>query len=112
MAILAGIDLVEIKQFETSVREGGELFLKKIFTDSEFKDSRTEHLAGIFAGKEAILKALSLKPVFWLPLEITKEANGRPKAQLPKSLASKYISWDLSISHSGNYAVAVFVALE
>ncbi len=108
MRVLTGIDLVDIRQFNDSVRHGGERFLQKIFTQVELKNPDTTHLAGLFAAKEAIIKALSLKPNSWLSIEILSQKNGRPKVKLSNKKAS---NGDLSISHSGNYAVALFVAL-
>lgn len=103
-----GVDLVDVSHFQLSIERGGERFLKKIFTESELDNSRVEHLAGLFAAKEAITKALSISPGSWQKICITKEKSGRPEVKIESFKGSKY---DLSISHDGNFAMAVFIWL-
>lgn len=109
--VKTGIDLVNIADFENSLRSGGENFTKKVFNSSELRNGKTEHLAGVFAAKEAIIKALSLPAGSWLDIFISYEDNGRPVANLSKSFEENLKSFDLSISHSDDYAIALFVAL-
>lgn len=109
--IKTGIDLVYIPEFESSLRSGGENFTKKVFNSSELRNGSTQHLAGVFAAKEAIIKALSLPAGSWLKIYINNDEDGRPQVKLPKFFKGKINSYDLSISHSGDYAVAVFVTL-
>lgn len=109
--IKTGIDLVYIPEFESSQRAGGENFVKKVFHSCELQKVSGEHLAGIFAAKEAIAKALSLPAGSWLKIYINNDEDGRPQVKLPKFLEEKITSYDLSISHSRDYAVAVFVVL-
>lgn len=107
--ICTGIDVVDIKDFERSLKNGGQNFLNKLFTKKEQQNKNIVHLAGIFAAKEAVLKALSLKPGKWLETEILYEKTGRPYVHFYKDIKSK--SFDLSISHTKTTAVAVFVAI-
>lgn len=109
--VRTGIDLISIADFESSLRSGGENFTRKVFHRSEFGNKDTKHLAGIFAAKEAIIKAMSLSGGSWLKICISYQSDGRPIANLPQNCQEKFKSFDLSISHSGDYAVAVFVAL-
>ena len=55
-----GIDIVHIPEFEKLMQDRG--FIKRVFHESELKDYRAEHLAGIFAAKEAFFKAINQKP--------------------------------------------------
>lgn len=107
--ILTGIDIVDISDFKKSLKNGGKIFLDKIFTKSEQKNLNPIHLAGVFAAKEAITKALSMPIGSWLKIEISHEKSGRPKVSFP--LSGKYQSFDLSISHTEETAIASFVAL-
>ena len=78
----------------------------------------TEHpvqsMAGIFAAKEALLKALPQRPAcFWTDMEIVHAEHGRPRFVFSGALAQRLASLGLqtlvSISHSGDYAHAVAV---
>lgn len=121
MEVKIGCDLVNIKKFKKSAQRGESKFLNKIFSPSELAGSpKMETLAGIFAAKEAVIKALAaegeprhrreLKAGDWHKIEIVKNKNGRPKAKLSES-HMKIISNDISISHDGEYAVAIAVFL-
>ena len=63
MILGAGVDIVEIFRMKDAVKRWGEEFLTKIFTPREIKYSNSkkfpyQHLAGRFAAKEAVFKAL------------------------------------------------------
>lgn len=105
-----GIDIVYIPKFAKSVEKQGETFLSKIFLEVELESGvKPNHLAGIFAAKEAVMKALSLPVGSWLKICVTSEENGRPKVQfLDDSL--HFSNYDLSISHDQDYAIAIFIA--
>ena len=107
MNIKAGCDIVKISR----VKKLTESALKKIFHRSELKDYRHEHLAGIFAVKEAVFKALDLKVNSFLDVEIKYQTSGRPFLILSPELKNKISSIDCSVSHDGDYAIAVVVAI-
>ncbi len=111
MRIKAGSDLVYMPGFRNALGR----IKDRVFSPFELKnpkDSNTEHLAGVFAAKEAVIKALGLKPGCWLGIEIVNKKSGKPVVKLAKNLGKgKMLSCDLSISHDGKYAVAFFVAL-
>lgn len=107
--ILVGTDIVDIEDFKKSLKNGGPIFLRKLFTPQEQENLDLVHLAGLFAAKEAVLKALSLKPGRWLEIEVQNEESGRPKVSLPKNI--KLISFDLSVSHTDSYAIAFFATI-
>lgn len=106
-----GIDLVYIPRFAKTVEARGENFLKKIFLESELsRGLDMNHLAGIFAGKEAVIKALSLEAGSWLNIRIYEQKSGGPKVQLFKKHYQNS-KCDISISHDNEYAIAIFSIL-
>lgn len=108
MEIKVGNDLVDISRFKNSLSK----IQDKIFLPSELKRTEVRHLSGIFAAKEAITKALDLKPGTWQKIEILNSKSGKPEVRLSKELIrSKIINYDLSISHDANYSIATFVVL-
>lgn len=99
-----GVDLVQISEFQARLSEAGGL--EKIFLDSEREHTKSpESLAGAFAAKEAFMKALGRK-VDWLDVWVEKDKWGRPKL-ISKLTQNEEV--EVSISHSGDYAVAVVV---
>ena len=103
MQIKTGIDIVYIKKMDNLI-EGR----SRIFHASEMQDDRPEHLAGIFAVKEAFFKALEQNPDF-LSLEVKKTDNGKPVVSYVG--IEGIHSVDVSISHEKDYAVASVVMI-
>lgn len=103
--IKCGVDLVSISEFEKRLQKGGAPLIKKIFLEKELENTGVAHLAGVFAAKEAVLKALALPVGSWQHIEIAYNKKGRPKVWVG---GKKFKESDLSISHAGDYAVAVF----
>lgn len=111
MKIVTGIDLVYLPRFKRSAKFGGENFLKRVFHEQEFKhlpSENIEHLAGIFAAKEAVIKALLLPGDSWLDIRIKHDPAGAPRMEI---LHQDIKNYSLSISHDGNYVVAQYTAL-
>lgn len=83
-----------------------------------------QHFAVRWAAKEAFIKAwsafiapapppLAPEEVCWSEIEVRNDAHGRPSLHLRGDiarLALSDVSWDISLSHDGDYAVAVVVA--
>jgi holo-[acyl-carrier protein] synthase len=110
MNIKVGCDLVHIEKFKQSIERTGELILEKIFCKQELLNSKKlESLAGIFAAKEATIKALQISTDNWLNIEILKQTNGKPTIKLND--LEEFITCDLSISHDGKYALAMVTFL-
>ena len=108
-----GIDLVYIPRFAKTIETRGENFLKKIFLESELSQGfDVNHLAGIFAGKEAVIKALSLEIGSWLKIRIFEQKSGEPKVQLLHKqyqyllkivlLLAKFLSCTVYFHHRGH----------
>lgn len=104
-----GCDIVYIPRFKKILTRTPSM-RSRIFLPQEEKGASREKLAGIFAAKEAVIKALGLKAGDWLKIEIVKDKNGRPGVKLVNP-SKNIISQDLSISHDKNYALAFAVFL-
>ena len=99
-----GIDLVFIPEFKKRLNSGD---LSKVFTEAELKENTSpESLAGVFAAKEAFMKALGRK-IDWLEVWLEKQASGKPT--LSSTQLSKDRQVEVSVSHDGDYAVACVV---
>lgn len=75
-------------------------------------------LAGRFAAKEAVAKALGcgIGPVSWQEIEILRGVEGEPVIVLhgkAQQIADRsgLVTWSVSISHSRACAIAMVVAL-
>jgi phosphopantetheine--protein transferase-like protein len=98
---MIGADIVYIPEFKKQMELGGNTFMQKVFNESEIKNSKAEHLAGLWAAKEAVVKA-SDKPIRKLTdVKISSSKNGKPLA------SAKGSKFDISIAHDGDYAIAV-----
>ncbi len=98
---MIGVDLVYIPEFKKQMELGGNAFMHKVFNLDEINNSKTEHLAGLWAAKEAVVKA-SLKPISKLTdVKISFSKSGQPSA------SSKGNKFEISIAHDGDYAIAV-----
>lgn len=118
--LAVGIDIIEVVRIENSLERLGQRFLDRIFTAQEqnYCDGKSERLAGRFAVKEAVGKALGIGigDVRWREIEIVNDQLGRPELVLhgdAKSLADRlgYHTWSISMSHSEANAVGMAVAL-
>ena len=104
---MIGIDIVNISKFID--KSNSEYFIKGIFTENELsyaysKADINKTLAGIFAAKEATIKAFNLNLAYILRKKIEiLHINSKPMLRMNQSI----INSDLSISHDGDYAIAV-----
>lgn len=109
---MIGTDIVHIPRFEKVFTEE---FSKKYFTEREraylaTKKRPMESAAGIFAAKEATLKALKTgmgNGVSLAEIEVLHDENGAPSLHFLKRNLSIGEVFDVSISHDGEYAIAV-----
>lgn len=98
-----GIDLVHIPEFKQRLESFGGV--SKVFLDSELAHAKSsESLAGMFAAKEAFMKAVG-KKLDWLDAWVEHEPSGKPTLRTGLDVDNSKIH--LSISHSGDYATAV-----
>ncbi len=120
MKIASGIDLVEVERFRQLKPEILKRFSQRVFTASERQHigGSFERAAGLFAAKEAIVKALGcgIGPVGWQDLEVQHESEGNPVAHLRGMAANiakekGIVEISISISHTREHATAVAVAI-
>jgi holo-[acyl-carrier protein] synthase len=113
MILGTGVDLIEIDRIDEAVKS--ERFNHRIFTELELAESKaaSHHLAGYFAAKEALLKAMGtgLSCFSWQEIEIRHDAQGAPYFKVNNKVHT-YLSElgvgrvHLSISHCKEYAIA------
>lgn len=98
--IKTGIDLVQNKRILKNLDNPE--FIKKVFHPSELKNKTK--LIGIFALKEAFMKAIG-KKLNWLDIEVKTKEGKKPEI----ITKNKFKSIDCSISHDGNYTIGIVV---
>ncbi len=107
LKIKIGCDIVNINRFSKILDKGSKVLLNNLFSQYEITNSDSiKSLAGIFAAKESVIKALELKPGNWNLIEIIKQENGKPATKLNNLPDKTIISSDISISHDGDYVIA------
>ena len=124
MIVGIGVDIVDVERVEGLLARYQDRFVRRVFTDAEAGYARrsvreAERLAGRFAVKEAVLKALGTgksQGILWRDVETIRGAMGKPEVKLygkahnyMKKLNGKQIF--VSITHDGGKAVA-FVIIE
>lgn len=98
---MIGVDLVQISEFDKRLKGGGPLMLEKMYNLSELGNLSPEHLAGVWAAKEAIRKIRRSAPHDWKDIQIFYNANGKPSARIGSQI------YYVSIAHHGDYALAI-----
>jgi holo-[acyl-carrier protein] synthase len=115
-----GTDLVELDRIG---KAGVERLARRILTDRELAAlpaaplRRLEFVAGRFAAKEAVAKALKTGIgglCSFSDVEIVSDGRGAPRAELSEEVVSRLFGGEppfihLSISHSEQYALAFAV---
>ncbi len=120
--IKVGSDICSVHRIMRVYDKYGVRFLDRILTEAEksyvLSRSRrlTQTLAGRFAAKEAIAKALGTgwRGIYWHEVEILNAENGAPQAVLHGRAAKLLVQLDchrveISLSHEHEYALAVAV---
>jgi phosphopantetheine--protein transferase-like protein len=96
---MLGIDLVFIPEFRERVADSGGKIVEVAFRSSEIQSPQPEHLAGLWAAKEAVVDAAT--PSKWTDIVITHDGSRIPRARLGGK------EFAISVAHRGDYAVAV-----
>ena len=111
-----GVDCVDIARFSDIIND--EKLLHKIFTVREIeyckgKKPFSQHFATRFAGKEAVIKALSHYKI-QIPLNQIEILNNRNGSPFVKVLDEGYESFEMkiSLSHSKEIAIAMVAIIE
>jgi holo-[acyl-carrier protein] synthase len=121
-----GTDIAQISSVAQSIVQFGDRYLQRIFTTHELAyclsapdaAGTAARLAARFAAKESAIKALALSEigVNWRDLEVVRDSasgqcqialHGNAKLAYPRVAHSA-----LSMSHDGDYAIAVYIAIE
>lgn len=119
MIIGIGTDIIEIDRIENAVKRTNG-FVNKLFTKNEIemfesKGFKSEVVAGNFAAKEAISKAIGtgFRGFGLKDIEVLRDELGKPIVNLSNKVYTvmkrKNINIHLSISHSRNNAIAYAV---
>ncbi|OJX46034.1 MAG: holo-[acyl-carrier-protein] synthase [Chloroflexi bacterium 44-23] len=115
-----GVDLVEIKRFEDLNPRILTRFTNRVYTSFEIEicEGNVRCLAGRFAAKEAVSKALGtgIGKIRWQEIEILRGESGQPLLHLHGraqeiAQAKGITGWALSISHGKEIAIAFVVAI-
>ncbi len=115
-----GVDLVNVTRFRKVLERHRDRFLTRVFTERErdLCSGNTLRLAGRFASKEAVSKALGTGigrlGITFQDVEIDVDNMGAPVVVLHRAAKARFsqlggISVALSISHENEYAVAFCV---
>jgi holo-[acyl-carrier protein] synthase len=124
MSILGvGTDIVECLRIARMIERHGELFITRVYTDHEIeycsaRKAATQHYAGRWAAKEAVLKALGTgwrRGISWRDIEIRNDRHGSPSVHLrggarDASDQAGIRHMHVSISHCRSHAMACAVA--
>ncbi|MFK5976077.1 MAG: holo-ACP synthase [Sulfurovum sp.] len=110
-----GTDIIAISRIEKLIKEYGIKFKERYLSKQEIAIARKiDTLAGFWAAKEAISKALGCgigADLSFHDIKIAKNHRGAPTFVLSKEAQKVYKIREssLSISHDGGFAIAVVV---
>ncbi len=117
--LATGVDMIEIARIERAAVRHGERFYRRFFTEREraYCADRPDRLAGRFAVKEAVAKAMGtgIGDVNWTDIEIVCDGRGKPELVLHNqawALANSLglDNWSISLSHTNTHAIGFAVA--
>ncbi|MBE6070474.1 MAG: holo-ACP synthase [Clostridium butyricum] len=122
MIIGIGTDIIEVYRIEKAINRTNN-FLEKVFTEKEIdyfkiKNLNANTIAGNFAAKEAISKALGsgFRNFGLRDIEVLRDDFGKPVVNLTKKIydivGRKDFKIHVSISHSRDNAIAYAVMEE
>lgn len=118
-----GTDIIECLRIAHMIERHGELFIRRVYTEHEItycstKKAATQHYAGRWAAKEAVLKALGtgwVRGISWRDVEVRHKLGGAPTVALRGGAKevlerSGITRMHLSISHCRSHAIAYAIA--
>lgn len=118
-----GTDIIECLRIAQMIDRHGELFIRRVYTEHEIeycstKKSSTQHYAGRWAAKEAVLKALGTgwrKGISWRDIEVRHKHGGAPIIALCGGAREVFEktgirTMHISISHCRSHATAYAIA--
>lgn len=114
-----GLDLVSIDRIRALTERWQDRVLRRLYTEAERRyclerASPYASLAGRFAAKEAVLKALGTgwaSGVSWLDIQVMNDPAGKPVAAVDGRVAALFREAGISgvyisLSHDAHYAIA------
>lgn len=117
-----GLDLVKIERIRALANRWQKRFLERLYTEAERRycferASPYASLAGRFAAKEAVLKAIGTgwsAGISWQDIQVLNDGSGKPVAQVrgrAGALLQEAGVTDIhiSLSHDADYAIAQVV---
>src|SRR3982074_808803 len=103
-----GVDIIPVARIVTAIEKHGDRFLRRIYTQAELDYTRgnPEKLAGRWAAKEAVLKALGGRGRFprMSLVEVLPGPRGAPQVRLTREPTPDIA---VSITHDSGLAMAV-----
>lgn len=116
MILGAGTDITDVERIAKAIEKDN--FETRFFTEQERnyinnRPVKAESAAGIFAAKEAVVKALGtgFSGLKFHDIEIIHESSGKPTVRLSGKAGEFFRGTiHLSISHERKYAIAFAVA--
>lgn len=122
MTILGiGLDIVDLGRMKRLHDRYGETFIRRFCRDGEWQQRRggalIEHIGGLFAAKEAVMKALGTgwaEGLAFHQIEIVRLPSGAPTVELHRRARERAEEMavdaiHLSITHERTYAAAVAI---
>ena len=119
MIVGIGVDVVDLARFERALSRTPAL-KARLFADAELVSGERvlalRSLAGRFAAKEALIKALGESTgIRWHHMQVVSDAHGNPSFELTDAAASVarkrgVTSVHLSMSHDAGVAIAYVIA--
>jgi holo-[acyl-carrier protein] synthase len=119
-----GTDIIECLRIAQMIERHGELFIGRVYTPQEIqycqsRKQATQHFAGRWAAKEAVLKAMGTgwrRGISWRDVEIRNELGGKPIVSLrggARDVVEKLGIGQMlvSISHCRSHATAYAIAI-
>ena len=112
--------MIEVGRMTRGIDRHGQRFLDRFFTPQEqaYCEGRATSLAGRFAIKEAVGKALGtgIGDIRWQDVEVVVDERGRPglilRAQAQTLAAQLGLTeWAISLSHTETHAIGFVVAM-
>lgn len=119
-----GTDIVETLRIAQMIERHGELFLRRVYTQREIeycsgRKAATQHYAGRWAVKEAVLKSLGTgwsRGIQWVDMEVVNDATGRPRLildgvalELSRQMGINEVM--ITLSHCRTHATATALAV-
>lgn len=116
-----GLDIVDLRRIGAIHARRGEPFILRFCRPGEWQPRQgaalIEHIGGLFAAKEAVMKAIGSgwgKGVGFRQIEVVRTADGAPSVRLHAAAAARanglgVAHIHLSITHERSYAAAVAV---